>query len=93
MLVVVAGLPLRWLLLFRSTGSRRSGLREWHTGLVTLRHVGSCRTRDQTHVVCIGRQILNHWTREVLGLLVIEVNGALQDSEQSKVEFKCTLLI
>ena len=30
------------------------------------RHVGSSRTRDQTHVPCIGRQILNHCaTREV----------------------------
>ena len=29
-------------------------------------HVESSRTRDQTRVLCIGRQILNHWTtREV----------------------------
>ena len=29
-------------------------------------HVGSCWTRDQTRVRCIGRRILNHWTtREV----------------------------
>ena len=28
-------------------------------------HVGSSQTRAQTHVPCIGRQILNHWaTRE-----------------------------
>ena len=27
----------------------------------------SCWTRDQTHVPCVSRQILNHWTtREVL---------------------------
>ena len=34
-------------------------------GLVAPHHVGSCRIRDQTHVSCIGRQILYHWaTRE-----------------------------
>ena len=38
----------------------------WHTSLVAPRHMGSSQTRDQTHVPCIGRQILNHWaTREV----------------------------
>ena len=35
---------------------------EW----VALWHMGSSWTRYQTHVPCIGRQILNHWTtREV----------------------------
>ena len=34
----------------------------WHTGLVAPSHVGSSWTRDQTHVLCTGRQILNHWT-------------------------------
>ena len=34
--------------------------------LVTLRHVESSWTRDQTHVPCIGRRILIHCTtREV----------------------------
>ena len=38
----------------------------WFMGLVAPRHVGSSRTRDRTHVPCIGRSILNHWTtREV----------------------------
>ena len=38
----------------------------WSTGLVAPRHVGSSRTRDQTHGPCIGRRILKHWTtREV----------------------------
>ena len=32
----------------------------WCTGLVAPRHVGSSRTRDRTHVPCIGRRILNH---------------------------------
>ena len=52
-----AGSPLQRLLLFQSTGSGGVGF-EWHTGLVALRRVGSCRTRDQTHAVCTGRQIL-----------------------------------
>ena len=33
---------------------------------VNPRHVGSSQTRGRTHVPCIGRRILNHWTtREV----------------------------
>ncbi|XP_067580499.1 myotubularin-related protein 8 isoform X2 [Pseudorca crassidens] len=37
----------------------------WLTGLATLRHVGSSRTRAQTHVPCISRRTLNHCaTRE-----------------------------
>jgi len=37
------------------------------TGIVVPRHVGSSRIRNQTHVPCIGRQILNHWTtRDIL---------------------------
>jgi len=40
------------------------------TGLVAPRHGGSSQTRDRTHVLCIGRWILNHWiTREVLRFL------------------------
>ena len=38
-----AGFSLGWLLLLRSTGSRRAGS-------VVLRHVGSSRTRDRTRV-------------------------------------------
>ena len=69
-----AGFPLQWLLLLWSMGSRRAGFSScgmqaqqlWRTGLVAPRHVGSSRARDQTHVPCIGRQILNHCTtREV----------------------------
>ena len=57
------GLSLWWLLLLWRMGSRVLGL-QWlqHVGLVTLRHVGSSLSRDQTHVPCIGRWILNHWT-------------------------------
>ena len=50
----------------------------WHTGLVAQQHVESSWTRDQTHVLCIGRQILNNWTtRAVLHY------GLLQDIEYS----------
>ena len=38
----------------------------WCTGSVAPWHVGSSWTREGTHVSCIGRWILNHWTtREV----------------------------
>ena len=65
-----AGFSLRWLLLLRSTGSRRVGFSScgmqaqqlWRTGLVAPRHVGSSRTRAATCVPCLGRRILNHCT-------------------------------
>ena len=31
-------------------------------GLSCLQRVESSRTRDRTHIPCIGRQVLNHWT-------------------------------
>ena len=34
----------------------------WHTGFVAPWPVGSSQTRDRTHVLCIGRQILKHRT-------------------------------
>ena len=55
------GFSLQWLLVF-SLQAQQS----WRTGLVPLRHVESPQSRDRTHVPCIGRQILDHWTtREV----------------------------
>ena len=63
--VVVRGLQWLWL-----EGFRAQAQWLWRTGLVALRHVGSSWTRDQTHVPCIGRQILNHCpTREVPNFL------------------------
>ena len=38
----------------------------WHECLVAPKHVESSRTRDWTHVPCIGRWILNHWTTREL---------------------------
>ena len=43
-------------------GSRAQTQHLWHTGLVAPWHVGSCWTRARTHVLCIGRRILNHCT-------------------------------
>ena len=49
-------------------GSRAQAQQLWCTGLAAPRHMGSSRTRDQTRVPCIGRQILNHCTtREEIG--------------------------
>ena len=69
LVVASGGFSLWWLLLLRSTGSRRAGFSSCGTtGLVAPRHVGSSRTRARTCVPCIGRRILNHCaTREVLG--------------------------
>ena len=70
-----SGLSLWWLLLpwsqaLRPAGFSSRSMNSQHLqcgGFVALRHVGSSRTRDQTCVPCIGRQILNHWTaKEVL---------------------------
>ena len=59
---VWAPLQLRWLLVLWSVGSRARRLQEQCClGLVAPHHVESSRTRDQTRVSCIGRQILNHW--------------------------------
>ena len=53
-------------------GSRAQAQQLWCTGLVALRHVGSSRARDRTHVPCIGSRILNHCaTREVLFFIFI----------------------
>ena len=35
-------------------------------GLTCPKHVESSRTRDRTHIPCIGRWILNHWTARVV---------------------------
>ena len=62
--LVAVALPVggHWLEVpsFSSFTSRAQQL--WHMGLVAPRHVESSRTRDQTCVPCIGRQIPNHWT-------------------------------
>ena len=68
LLVAVRGLLIAVASLVADHGLQVCGLQQlWHTGLVAPWHVGSFRTRAQTHVPCIGRQILNHCaTREAL---------------------------
>ena len=54
---------LQWLLLLQSMGSKAwASVAVPHkcAGLVVPQHVGSSWTRDQTHVLCTGRRILNH---------------------------------
>ena len=61
------GLSLQGLLLLWGTSSRVQAQYLWCLSLVAPSNVGFSWTRDQTHVLCIGRWIPNHWaTREVL---------------------------
>ena len=57
-----AAFSLQWLFLLQSTGSV----------VAALRPHGRCpRTRDQTHIPCIGRRIPNHWTtKEVYSIFL-----------------------
>ena len=50
----------------------------WLTGPAAPRHVGSSQTRAWTHVLCIGRQTLNHCaTREAPSLFNISCKAGL----------------
>ena len=52
-------------------GLQSTGSVVWHSGLDAPQHVGSS-ARDQTHISCIGRQILYHWaTREAPQLIFV----------------------
>ena len=86
----------RWLLLFRTMGSRVHGLQQlqlfgcraqaqklWHTGLVALQHVGSSWIMDQTLVSCTGGQILYHWTTSEVPSLCILKQNSFSDSGPS----------
>ena len=65
-----ADVPSQGLLLLWRRGSSARGLQQLRCmGLVAPQHADSFQTRDGTHVPCIGRQMLNHWTtRECLQL-------------------------
>ena len=73
-----AGSSLWWLLLLQSTGFMHTGFNScsmwtqylWHASLVILQHVGYSWTRNQTYVLCFGRQVLNHWTTREVQTLV-----------------------
>ena len=51
---------------FRSYGLWAQWLQSVGSRVQVTQPVGSSKGRDRTHVSCVGRQILNHWTtREV----------------------------
>ena len=54
----------------------------WHTGLVAPQHVGSSRTRAQTRVACIGRQILNRCTTREVPDKSVSIPVQLIESEE-----------
>lgn len=63
------GFSLQWLLLLQLRSSRTEAQQSWCTGLVAPQHIGSSQIRDQTHVSCSGRWILNlGTTREAFSL-------------------------
>ena len=47
-------------------------------GLVIPQHVESSQTRDQTHVPCTGRQIINHWTAREVHAVFLKGRGDLK---------------
>ena len=73
------GFSLQWLLLAAEPELQEHDLQYcsprarqlWREGLAAPRHVGSSRIGDRTSVLCVARQILNHWaTREALFLIL-----------------------
>ena len=66
-LIAVHGLLIAFASCCRALApERRLSSYGWWIGLVAPWHVESFWTRDRTHVPCIGRWILSHWTtREV----------------------------
>ena len=57
---------LQWLLIAEHRVQMCRHQQLWYMCLVAPSHVGSSQTRNQTHVPCIGRWILNHSpTREI----------------------------
>ena len=65
LLIAAHGPHYRGLSCCRAQAPDAQAQQPWPTGLVAPQHVGSSQTRAQTHVPCIGRQILNHCaTRE-----------------------------
>ena len=72
---------------FHSCGTWAQQL--WRAGTVALRHIGSSWTRDRTHVPCIDRWILNHWTAknvpEMLFWIESSRKGLLRTQAQMKL--------
>ena len=88
------GSSLRWILLLWSRGCIVAhGL--WSAqasvvvacGLVNPRHMGSSQTRCRTHIPCVGRRILNHWTTREVPVCVFK------DTFSTKLFLKAPLTI
>ena len=59
----------------------------WRIISVAPQHVDSSWTRDQTHVSCIGRQSLSHWTTgEVPGFLFDSIDLTLESCTGPEVK-------
>ena len=56
------------------TGPRAQTQQLWVHGLSCPEHVKSAWTRDQIHVPCFGRQILNHWTTREVHLFFLDMS-------------------
>ena len=54
-------------------------------GLVAPRHLESSRTRDGTCALCVGRQILNHWTTREVHVVVLILPQQAVSGEKSDV--------
>ena len=55
-------LPIAVFSLIAEHGSRVCASVAWCMGVVAPQQVGPSLSRDQTHIPCISRQFLNHWT-------------------------------
>ena len=66
-------LTVVWRCLLWSTDSWTQAQQLWCPGSAAPGHMESSRIRGQTHVLCIGKQISNHWTaREIWRCTTLE---------------------
>ena len=49
----------------------------WHKDSTAPRHMGSSWTRNQTHISCIGRQILYHRTTREADLYLVDAGSTI----------------
>ena len=63
-------------------------------GLVSWWHVESSQTRDQTHDLCFGRWILNHWTtRKVHNAFYLVFNVILRKEKIKIISTNLLIII